>query len=105
MARKAVVLREIARLQNASPEVDFAANWAKGDKRFVGINGVGGYFPSLPKERVLALLNQYGATTIEGTGDVMEFPEQEELGRLAMIYATRYNPLLLKKLDEENAVN
>lgn len=100
-ARRAVVLREIARLKSASPEQDFAANWAAKNTKFVALRGVGWHTPGVPENRVLALLNKYDATPIEGMTDVMEFPEEAELGRLAMPYATRYNQLLLAKLDAE----
>ena len=105
MARKAIVMREIARLKNASPETDLVANWAAQNKKFVALRGAGWHIPGVPEDRVLALLNRYDATPIEGTTDVMEFPEQGELGRLALKYATRYNQLLLRKLDEQNATN
>lgn len=101
-ARKAVVLREIAILKNASPEQDVAAAWAAKNTKFVALRGVGWHIPGVPKDRVMALLNKYDATPIEGMTDIMEFPEQSELGRLALNYAARYNQILLAKLDAQN---
>ena len=98
-------MREIARLKNASPETDLAANWAAQNKKFVALRGAGWHIPGVPENRVLTLLNKYDAIPIEGMTDVMEFPEQEDLGRLALKYATRYNQFLLRKLDEQNATN
>ena len=102
-ARKAVIASEIARLKNASPERDFEAAWAAQNTKFIALHGAGWHVPGVPENRELALLNKYDAVPIEGMTDVMEFPEQGELGRLAMKYATRYNQLLLAKLDESNA--
>lgn len=59
----------------------------------------------MSKERYLALVNRYGTNPIEGTTDVYGGAEQEELQKLAFKYATRYNQLLLQKLDESSAPN
>lgn len=103
VARRAVVSRELARLRNASPEQDFAANWAAQNKKFVAIRGVGWHIPGVPQNRVLELLNKYDATPIEGTTDAISFPEIAQLNELATRYATKYNQLLLAKLDEQSA--
>ncbi len=103
--RLLIITREIERLQSASPQADFERAWAAKDKRFIAIKGAGSYFPAVPESRVLELVNQHGENPIKGTTDVLEFPEQEELGRLAMRYATAYNELLLAKLDEQSTAN
>ncbi len=97
------VLAETQRLRNASPEQDFAQAWAEKNTRFVGVKGVGLELPGVPHNRVSKLINRYGVGQVVGTGDVLSIPEQADLQGAAFNYATRYNQLLLAKLDEQTA--
>lgn len=95
------VLSQIQMLKTASPDQDFETAWAAQDYRFSTLHGAGDYSPGLPDKRLLKLINRYGAKYIEGTGDFMRIPEQAQLQTLATRYATRYNQLLLARLDEQ----
>jgi len=104
--RRAVVTRELARLKNASPERDFANAWANKDTRFVGIRGFTIELPGVPQQREFDLKERYGVNPVEGTSDVIDPPEIARLNAVATRYATRYNQILLRKLDEQqNAKN
>ena len=96
-----IVSRELARLRTASPERDFAMAWANKDTRFLGVNSYTLNLPGVPKERTRAAVMRGQINPIEGTIDGASSPEQGELNAAATKYATRYNQLLLQKLDEE----
>lgn len=96
-----IVSRELMRLRTASPERDLEAAWANKDTRFLGVNGYTLNLPGVPKERIRAAVMSGKINPIEGTTDGASLPEQWELNRIATKYATRYNQLLLQKLDEQ----
>ena len=98
------IFSQIQMLKTASPDQDFETAWAKADYRVSGLNGAGQYYPGVPNNRVLSLVNGYGEKIIEGTGDFFQIPEQLELQQLAGKYALRYNQLLLARLDEQKPV-
>ncbi len=102
-ARQAVVLRELARLRTASPDQDFATAWANKDTRFIGVNGFSLNLPGVPKERIRAAIMRGQVNPVEGTGDAMD-SAGVELYEVATKYATRYNQLLLQKLDEQKNI-
>ena len=103
--RRAVVLRELARLQTAAPEQDFATAWANQNTKFIGVYGFTLTLPGVPENRKPALIDKYGVNPVKGTGDYIEFPQTARLNAVATKYATRYNQLLLRKLGEQNAKN
>ena len=103
--RRAIVLRELTRLQTASPERDFEAAWANKDTRFIGVRGFTTELPGVPSKRKFDLMMHYGVNIVKSTTDAGEFPETPQLNAVATKYATRYNQLLLAKLDEQNAKN
>lgn len=100
-ARQAVVLRELARLRTASPDRDFAIAWANGDTRFLGVQGYSLSLPGLPKEMYRTAIMHGQFRPLEGTTETPNSEEEMELNNVAWKYATRYNQLLLQKLDEQ----
>lgn len=93
------VLAEVQKLQAADPVADFEKAWQQGDRRFAVVRGAGLYVPGIKEEKCAALLNQYGAKVICTPGDVNLTDEKKQLGEAGVKYATRYNELLLKKLN------
>ena len=99
------VVAELERLKSASPERDFATAWANKNTKFVAVRGVGWHLPGVPQNRESALLDQYDADPIKGTTDFIYAPEVARLNAAATRYATRYNQLLLAKLDAQTKAN
>ena len=102
--RRAVVSRELARLKTASPERDLATAWANKDTRFIGVMGYSLSLPGAPKEISRAAIMRGQVNPIEGTSDAISSPEEAEFNNLAFEYATRYNRLLLQKMNEQQRV-
>ena len=90
----------IEAVKSAAPEEDFAAAWAKRDTRFIGVYGLTLVLPGVAESRQFELIDKYGVSPIEGTTDYIFSPQVARLNSLASRYATRYNQLLLEKLDE-----
>jgi hypothetical protein len=94
-----IVLRELQRLQNSTPEKDFETAWQNKDYKFVAVRTVATQVFGVPGDITNPLVGKYGWKAIEGTGDVRFSLEQEKLQKLATEYSLHYNRLLLKRLQ------
>ena len=95
-----VVLRELEKLQNSTPEQDLQIAWQNKDFRFVAVRTVATQVFGVSGDISNPMVEKYGMKAVEGTGDVVFSPEQAKLQKLATKYSIRYNQLLMKKLSE-----
>ncbi len=94
------MLQQLQRLQNADPATDLQQAWDKKDWRFIGVNGVSGSeVLGIEDPMMNPLVRRYGMSTIPGTADFITSDEQAKLQELATSYATRYNRLLMSRLQ------
>ena len=93
-----VVLRELARLQTASPERDLQLAWQSKDFRFIAVQTVATQIFGVKGDIANPIVQKYQFQIIEGTGDFRFSVEQAQLQELATQYATRYNGLLMERL-------
>jgi hypothetical protein len=89
----------VRQIEGADPQRDFKAAIARGDFRFVAVNGfVGGVVPGTDQSGTdRALIAAHGKRTIQGTSDYMD----ARLHQLAWKYAETYNGLLLEHLRKK----
>lgn len=93
-----IVLRELARLQTASPDQDLQIAWQNKDFRFIAVLTVGTEIYGVKEDLEILILQKRRFKVIEGTGDFRFSVKQEQLQKLATQYATRYNSLLMERL-------
>lgn len=68
-----------------------------GDKRFLGIMGIGLILPGVP-DRLKVNLNINNVNVISGTSDAIKSKSDAIYQKQAYQYALQYNEILLKKL-------
>ncbi len=96
---------QIATLTNADVTADVANAMAKGDRRFLMNIGFTGIIPGVTNWSA-DMREKYGTRILDGTGDIVFGPQQEEFKNLADEYGRKYNQLLLKEIDmAENRPN
>ena len=78
-------------LNLTEPENDAERHLAAGDQRVIGIHGYSISFPGLPDDASIALSEESGYRTIEGTSDCVIGGRHMELIAVATRYAERYN--------------
>jgi hypothetical protein len=100
-------LKELRQLANADPAKDFEAAKAKRDIHFIGVNGITLMVPGVNNissgKRPKEYLKRYETRVVKGTGDVMTSDEQWPLTRKVLVYAEKYNKLVLQFLTEKEA--
>jgi len=69
-----------------------------GDKRFLGIMGIGLILPGVP-DRLKVNLNINNVNVISGTSDAIKSKSDAIYQKQAYQYAMQYNEILLKKLS------
>ena len=84
------------RLESADVAADVDAALARGDKRFIGVIGVGQVAPGVRNDHKNHA--DYGVRVIENTSDVIESDDHFRLQEAALRYAKEYNQLLLERL-------
>ena len=84
---------QIERLESADVAADVEAALVRGDKRFVGVMGVGLIVPGVDTYA------HRGVRVIENTSDAIESDEHLRLQEAARRYAEHYNKLLLKRIS------
>jgi len=92
-----ILKAELQKLNLKTPEKDLEKNFAKGEKKFMGINGYALTTPGVDSADQ-KLVEQNGVQPIKGTTDMLEGQEHLQLISDATDYAERYNQALLKKL-------
>lgn len=90
----------LATLNLSNPIADLEANIAKGDKRFIGINGYTCSAPGVEsaEDDRLVVSSKYGLRCLTGTSDVLESNKQKLLIDKALAYARIYNGELLRRI-------
>jgi len=84
--------REIQKMDLDHPEDDAAKNLARGDTRFLGIQGYSVTFPGTPDHPASYKLVQHlGFRVIAGTADKVSGDEHLRLIAIAVQYVGRYN--------------
>jgi hypothetical protein len=92
-------MSELRKLAVADPVKDFEAAKAKNDIHFVGVLGITIIVPGVDKRS--ALYRRMETRIVKGTGDVPTSDEQIPLTRKVLIYAERYNKLVLQFLSQK----
>jgi hypothetical protein len=86
-------------LMAADPKRDFTIARNKGDIYFLAVRGVTVMIPGVePSHR--HLVDRVGKKIIQGTSDVVPNERARELRRNALVYAERYNRLVLQFLSQ-----
>jgi hypothetical protein len=95
-----VLAATLASLNLKNPVADLDANVAKGDLRFIGINGYSCNAPGVDKDEDDRLVTsaRYGLRCLSGTGDVLESDKHKALVDKALEYAREYNKTLLARI-------
>lgn len=89
----------LASLNLANPTADLDTNLAKGDKRFIGINGYTCTTPGVSNEEYsLVHSARYGLRCLAGTSDNMESEHHKAPIEKAIEYAQKYNNELLRRI-------
>ena len=95
----AVLTATLATMNLSNPIADLEANTAKGDRRFIGINGYTCHAPGVgTKDDKFVTSSLYGIRCLEGTGDVIEGNQHKHLIDKAIEYARTYNGELLRRI-------
>jgi len=95
----AVLTATLAMMNLSNPIADLEANAAKGDRRFIGINGYACHAPGVgEKDDQFVTSSSYGIRCLEGTGDVIEGNKHKRLIDKAIEYARIYNIELLRRI-------
>ncbi len=89
-------------MANADAPREVARRVARGDLRFVGVNGFSLMVPGIAGGAVNRLVQAKGVNDIQGTSDAIGGPEQLRLQSLALRYARRCNALLLDYLRQSH---
>ena len=88
---------QIKRLESADVAAEVDAAMARGDKRLVGVMGIGLITPGVPDDYDGP---DRGVRIIENTSDAIENDEHMRLQDAAYRYAKQYNELLRQRLAE-----
>jgi len=83
-------------LYSADPQQDLLKALSRGDRRFIGVYGLGPTVPGIGADDPLC--KRYGVRYLEGTSDAIRSEEDWKLNDLADKYAENYNLLLLEHL-------
>jgi hypothetical protein len=93
-----VLLGTMNKLNLTNPIADVEANVARGDKRFIGINGYACDEPGLDEAHDRALVDRFHTHCLEGTSDVIGGNLDFALLDAAMAYARAYNRELVRRI-------
>jgi hypothetical protein len=102
VALKQYISDEIDRLKYADPKADLDAALARGDYRFIALNGIGPMVPTVDDYDINVVVKTYGLRYIENTSDKPKDEQEKELGAVAWGYAEKYNSLLKKVVRLEH---
>ena len=88
----------LATLNEADPAQDVSVQVREGDMRFVGLMGVGPYFPGLSADRMPNQLDPTSYRILDGTTDALESRHHARLIERAKRYAMRFNSELQSRM-------
>lgn len=87
-------------LDSATAEVWFRRDVGRKRYRFYVVHGFASMIPAVGHDAYERCYRTIERTLIEGTGDVIESPEHSRLNRLATAFASEYNRLMKRHIDE-----
>jgi len=88
---------DLKHYEKADPHVDVSSSIAKGDLRFIALQGYSTYIPGV--DDYFEKYSSYGYKVIKGTSDVIQSYEHGRLIQIAQYYAKNYNQELLKYIE------
>ena len=98
VGNEAILANTLRGFNLSDPKSDLDANLARGDRRFIGLNGYTCTVPGVPEDAVE--LQRYGAGPycLPGTSDVIGSARHLALTQTAEDYARRYNAELFRRM-------
>ncbi len=92
---------DLIKMEKANPEIDLKRSIANNDLRFIGIMGLALELPGVETIEKYTLYKKiYGIKVIRGTSDVVINEEHRRLQDIARKYASVYNRMLSKYVED-----